>query len=838
MRCRLLLLALAWLALPVSAVEKVDMDKDGRYEQAGFWDADGDGSRVVTCYEINNQFEPDPLCTFACQRIYRDFADDLNCMVHGCGFGQLDDVATLYLEPVEYVIWPCWNASMPVDGQGPDNDPKAPDDSLRNTTDVAAYDHCPNRRTEVDLTARTIDLVGSGMLRTTLRDDRDRIPGDWFGGPAIPSRFGRGHVRGIVATNVIVPTERLAEGPPGMIGDKFTIDSLRWLWALQETPYPDKLAQGRTGPWVDVYWSPQTGGAMRLGKDTNDGKTPETPVFSRARAAELFLAQCNGRLIPDAQDECTEENGCWSGWGRMNYLVLPTGCGHPDYEEAHKEVDFWIRPTPGGRMLWDGTGNQDADWWFSWEGGETSYYHMLVERVDAISDGLGSTTPWDSYEYGILTVIGTEPIIAAPVNGTGNAYTAHGLSGTHAYGDCSARYTDPTSTGDNAVIGANGAGTVVVHCGGQFDASLSSGEGNVADFGQTAGATSGRLEEPMQSRPTYGLVTGAQFVVPESGTGLRGVIEVKPAQETIEALPRSNWSEFHGIGLSLTANSTYTTPSFVELYGTDAGAKAKVSLLYTTMRSNASDPRGFHIPAGVVDPTSVIDITGSGLIMEPSGNLAGAQWMRIQDDDWLDSSTSELRLTDVQVGTLGSTRWRISSSPSDCYQDTPSDLESCAEGVRAGAVVFENVSDSVPAAAFGTADGGSVSRLTDSTAQWEVDEWSGAIVTLVSGANDLQARRVVSNTDTELTVTPEFSSAPTNEGYEIAFYSRNSDETCDKENDALCEGYSTAEARNRYKLRFHYTAYTPPFISGIRATGFVSDPFGFDDAGRQPLRAE
>lgn len=50
----------------------------------------------------------------------------------------------------------------------------------------------------------------------------------------------------------------------------------------------------------------------------------------------------------------------------------------------------------------------------------------------------------------------------------------------------------------------------------------------------------------------------------------------------------------------------------------------------------------------------------------------------------------------------------------------------------------------------GTAGGGSTLDLEDASAQWEVDEWAGGVVSFVSGVNKGQYREIVSNTATVL----------------------------------------------------------------------------------------
>jgi hypothetical protein len=69
----------------------------------------------------------------------------------------------------------------------------------------------------------------------------------------------------------------------------------------------------------------------------------------------------------------------------------------------------------------------------------------------------------------------------------------------------------------------------------------------------------------------------------------------------------------------------------------------------------------------------------------------------------------------------------------------------------------------------GTATGGSSSTLVDSTATWSVNDLAGAWVTMDDGGADQEGRRIVSNTATTITVTPNWTLAPTTEDYLIGF---------------------------------------------------------------------
>ena len=135
------------------------------YQEATLWDADGDNSVWITCSAKDT---PDPACKVAGERIYRDFVDDLNCAVYGCGNGQVSPGGTVYLEEGVYVTWPCWDASNPTV-----NDPAATDDNLHDEKTDAAYLDCPvdpysgddssARLVSGVLKGRDISIVGAGV---------------------------------------------------------------------------------------------------------------------------------------------------------------------------------------------------------------------------------------------------------------------------------------------------------------------------------------------------------------------------------------------------------------------------------------------------------------------------------------------------------------------------------------------------------------------------------------------------------------------------------------------------------------------------------------------------
>ena len=189
----------------------VDNDGDGLFEFAYLQDWDGDGSTYVTCTAKD---APDPACKVAGEVIYRDFADDANCGMHGCGFGKMEDTGVIKLrDAVSYLLWPCYDAREPDDF----NDPTALDDSLHdNISDPAYYRDCP-ATPDPNTDRRFMGLAFMGWQGTIEGSGRDlRNPASTAGykrdigtyiiddrGPAAEEQsfniwFGaNGHVRGL-----------------------------------------------------------------------------------------------------------------------------------------------------------------------------------------------------------------------------------------------------------------------------------------------------------------------------------------------------------------------------------------------------------------------------------------------------------------------------------------------------------------------------------------------------------------------------------------------------------------------------------------------------------------
>lgn len=153
-----------------------DPDNDGLYDFALLWDADGDGSTWVDCTAKDT---PDSACKVSGERIYGDLADDLNCAVHGCGFGQMENAGTIYLEQGVYVNFPCWEPTNVTNTRGG----VANDDEHDSTAD-SSYSLCP-ATPDPDTTRRfyTISLMDwQGEIIGAGTDTRD---------PALTSNYAR-----------------------------------------------------------------------------------------------------------------------------------------------------------------------------------------------------------------------------------------------------------------------------------------------------------------------------------------------------------------------------------------------------------------------------------------------------------------------------------------------------------------------------------------------------------------------------------------------------------------------------------------------------------------------
>jgi len=139
----------------VTRSSDADADNDGLYEAALLWDADGDGSTEVTCTakDTASGGVTEPACKASGEVIYRDFVDDANCAIWGCGYGQMENDGTLYLKNgVVYVEWPCWEPGNTVNPSAPAND------DAHDTTGDAAWSLCP-ATPDADTTRRFYTLA-------------------------------------------------------------------------------------------------------------------------------------------------------------------------------------------------------------------------------------------------------------------------------------------------------------------------------------------------------------------------------------------------------------------------------------------------------------------------------------------------------------------------------------------------------------------------------------------------------------------------------------------------------------------------------------------------------
>lgn len=151
-----------------------DADNDGEYEYTTLRDFDGDGSPgIVTCTAKDDPF---PQCKFAGHRIYPDAMDDMNCAIHGCGYGKLERGGTLFLENVDYVLFGCWDvgawmADSATPGAIPSdtsiNDPRAAAITRRDDAADASIAACPTDSEDkplytLSLQDSQVKIIGTG----------------------------------------------------------------------------------------------------------------------------------------------------------------------------------------------------------------------------------------------------------------------------------------------------------------------------------------------------------------------------------------------------------------------------------------------------------------------------------------------------------------------------------------------------------------------------------------------------------------------------------------------------------------------------------------------------
>lgn len=141
-------------------ITRTDADGNGLYESAFYWDADGDGSGPVVCSAKDT---PDPLCKTVGEVVYPDAGDDINCQIHGCGFGKMERTGELRLPRGVLGQFHCWDASNPA------NNDRATfyggSSALHNETTDASFSDCP------------VDSEGSVLTSISLQDWQGTIIG-------------------------------------------------------------------------------------------------------------------------------------------------------------------------------------------------------------------------------------------------------------------------------------------------------------------------------------------------------------------------------------------------------------------------------------------------------------------------------------------------------------------------------------------------------------------------------------------------------------------------------------------------------------------------------------
>lgn len=295
-----------------------DNDGDGLYESAYLWDADGDGSGKVTCTDKD---APDPACKVAGEIIYRDFDDDMNCAMWGCGFGQMENTGTVHLEDgVSYVSWPCWNAT-PTGAEVAYYNTPAPADESRHdeTTDGAFINDCPlspsGTRQLGGLTFMDWQgsLVGAGVdnrdsaLTVGYKRDKgsylvdDRGPtwesgaslngNSWWGSPAFTRGFGFGFQQAGSGAGLYVPSgedvhDGDSKGATTVLGAQ-TIGSLNGSICVASASFATSLVVGDmilvTGNTADLSWY---------------GANDASVSYLRVRDVPSTVCNTTGRLIP------------------------------------------------------------------------------------------------------------------------------------------------------------------------------------------------------------------------------------------------------------------------------------------------------------------------------------------------------------------------------------------------------------------------------------------------------------------------------------------------------------------------------------------------------------
>lgn len=356
----------SWDQISGGSSEFIDADGNGLYESAYIWDADGDGSSAVVCTAKDS---PDPACKVAGEIIYRDAADDINCAVHGCGFGQMELTGTLKGRPgYVYINWPCYDASEPAGF----NDPTATNDDLHDSITDVAFQHCapgPNfaqngkRLHAIHLMGWQGHLLGAGvdkrdpLLTPGYKRDKgsylidDRGPSweaganlgnnNWFG----QTSFIRGITFGYIAAQALPNGTTEASGEAAGGGDS------KGFWQLSGT----QLAKDFNGQICVSDSAPSTLGTLVAGDIVlitgSSDTTAPTSSFARAavrvRNTPNLAATCNG-----AGTAYIELGGTITGGVSSRYAVEPQlikvidGAktvvhARSDYLSAHAQMSNW-----------------------------------------------------------------------------------------------------------------------------------------------------------------------------------------------------------------------------------------------------------------------------------------------------------------------------------------------------------------------------------------------------------------------------------------------------------------------------------------------------------------
>jgi predicted CxxxxCH...CXXCH cytochrome family protein len=119
----------------------------------------------------------------------------------------------------------------------------------------------------------------------------------------------------------------------------------------------------------------------------------------------------------------------------------------------------------------------------------------------------------------------------------------------------------------------------------------------------------------------------------------------------------------------------------------------------------------------------------------------------------------------------------------------------------------------------GTATGGDQETVLDSTKAWDVDEWAGNYVLMKSGSNEGRVRRIISNTETELTVGMLAEEILNGDSYEIVPFAKTINGLCTPCHDP--HGVSPTLGENQ--------RYGVPLLKGTWLTSPYKEDYPADD---------